>query len=141
MAQQVSAVGTAVIFSSIQCFSQYRLYSSTVRESSKLSLISWCVNNMTLCHNTSTSTRQTRTGRLSIRGEWSCRSRGIISRALNYTTYALIQHICSLYVADFQQICSDYAVNFWKTEKLWMKNWQSSSLIIVQDSIWLQTSC
>ena len=42
-------------------------------------------------------------------------------RALNYTAYALIQHICSLHVADFQQICSDYAANFWEKEKLCTK--------------------
>ena len=44
-----------------------------------------------------------------------------ISRALNYTTYALIQHICSFHVAYFQQICRDYAVNFWEKEKLCTK--------------------
>ena len=67
------------MFLTVQTVQQHR-----VRESSKLSLIGWCVDNMTLCHNTSTSTRQTRTGTLSIRGEWTCWSRGIIRFMLKY---------------------------------------------------------
>ena len=43
------------------------------------------------------------------------------SRALNYSIYALIQHICSLNVADFQQICSDYAVDFKKGKNMYKK--------------------
>ena len=45
----------------------------------------------------------------------------------------------ALHVAYFQQICSDYAVDFWKKEILCAKNWQSSCLNIAQYSIWLQT--
>ena len=56
---------------------------------------------------------------------------------MNYTTYALIQHICSLHVADFQKICSDYAVNFWEKEKWCTKNWQSSCL---KSENWLATT-
>ena len=80
------------MFLTVQTVQQHR-----VRESSKLSLIGWCVNNMTLCHNTSTWIRQTRTGTLSIRGVWSCWSRGIIRFVLKYC-YISYRSPCPCYL-------------------------------------------